>query len=256
MDKFARETKKKSIATSCGTFEAQVYEPIQKSSQVGAQINLTFTPNTSVADQPIGLIQTIKIERSEATLKEQYDDEPLKLKRMTKTGAHIDQSTYVDPKGSVVPEGEKKATSIAQTNPVYNATNRKDLIAKKLTQGTETNTFGSTHSPDGTDPARLVDAPSRFILHDETIRHSFETTALTLTAPFRYLGSVTWGYTAVATDGLKNVKVELHPFAKSSDDLPSEEFLAAAQLWNEQTVPDPASKEEFPRVQIPLKNSK
>jgi hypothetical protein len=256
MDKFAKEAKKKSITTSCGTFEAQVYEVIQNSSQVGARISLTFTPGVSVADQPIGLIQTTQISRSEATLTEQYEDEPFKLKRMTKKGTHIDQSTYVDPKGNVVSEGEKKATSIPQTNPVYNATNRKDLSATKLSQGTETNQFGSIHSPSGTDPARIIDAPSRFILHDETIHHAFETTALTLTSPVRYLGSVTWGYTAVASDGLKNIKVDLHPFVKSSDDLPSEEFLMAANLWNEQTVADPSSDKQIARVQIPLKSSK
>lgn len=256
MDRIAKEAKKKGVTTSYGTFEAQEYEVIKNGTQVGARINLTFTPAISVADKPIGLIQTIQINRTEATLEEQYEDEPSKLKRMTEKGTHIDQSTFVDEKGNVVPEGEKKAASIPQTNPVYNATNRKDLRATKLIQGTETNAFGSIHSPDGMDPARVIDAPSRIILPDETIHHSFETAALTLTSPFRYLGSVTWGYTAVATDGQKNIKVELHPFAKSSDGVPSEEFLKAAKLWNEQTVADPSLGEKIPRVQIPLENSK
>lgn len=248
-----------------GTFQAPKYQIIRNSSEVGIVINLTFMPRPEeeAAKQPVGLIQTVRLRRTEMTIQDQYSDEPLKVQRMTGSGTHIDQSTYVNEKGGVLTEAEAKkmwATEtkapIPQTNPVYVATNTAASTAKTLLANTGTNNFGAIYLPGGTDPARLIDAPSRLILPDETIEHVFEVAAITLTEPYRYLGSVTWGY--IAKVGKKITEPEVLPqtFQKLGEIIPSEEFFAAAALWNGQKVIDYGLNEKIARVQIPLVSKK
>lgn len=259
------EVTEMTIETPYGTFEAKKYVATQEKYtgviQVGASINLTFTPKISVevADSPIGLLQTVRLKRSQITLLEQYEDEPLKLLRMTEAGTHIDQSTYVTKTGQVLSEHDAKIMwktgadiPITQTNPIYNATNTLDSWATKLTQQTGTNEFGSIYKPNGSELARLVDSPSRILFPEEEIEHVFEVTALTLSGSSRYLGSVRWGYTATVSKDAKHADFALLPLQKLSDGNPTEEFKRAAEKWNGQPVPDYRLKEKIERVQIPL----
>lgn len=263
MENMHRE-EKDVVETKYGFFKIEEYaeSPLKPFSgglvQVGATLKVKFIPKPEldVAKQPIGLIQTTRMERTEVTLAEQYEDEPLKLKRMTKNGTHIDQSTYVDAKGHVVSEDDAKKMfqkreemPIAQTNPVYNATNilGEGGSAKTLLQQTGTNAFGSIYLPEA-QAARLVDSPSRLLLPEETITHSFEIVALTLTEPYKFLGSMSWGYTAVAG---KKVTITLLKLTRCGDEEPTEEFKVAAQLWNAQKIVDYSRNEEISRVSIP-----
>ena len=245
------------IETTYGTFTAS-----SKPSQWGVSMNLTFRPHpeAKAAKQPVGLIQTTRLTRTQMSLKDQYEDEPLKLKRMTELGTHIDQSTYVDTKGQVLTETEakelwsKEQVCIPQTNPVYNATNSQHKTARSLLEYTELSpSFGRIYDPgDQGQPARLIDNPSRLVLQDETIEHVFETVALTLAEPYRYLGSVTWGYKIVAGKQVTQAKLTPYSLTKLSDSIPTEEFLTAAALWNEQKIVDYSLNEKISRVQIPL----
>ncbi len=245
------------IETTYGTFTAS-----SESSQQGVSMKLTFRPHTDTkaAKQPVGLIQTTRLTRTQMSLKDQYEDDPLKLKRMTELGTHIDQSTYVDTEGHVLTEAKaeelwkKEQVCIPQTNPVYNATNSQHKTARSLLEYTEPSpSFGRIYDPgDQGQPARLIDNPSRWVLPNEKIEHVFETVALTLTEPYRYLGSVTWGYKIVAEKLPSEARLTPYSLTKLSDSIPTEEFLAAAELWNGQKIVDYSLNEKISRVQIPL----
>lgn len=249
------------IETTYGTFTASF-----QTSPMGVSIQLAFRPHPDgkAAKQPVGLIQTTRLTRTQMSLSDQYKDEPSKLKRMTTAGTHIDQSTYTDPSGEVLTEAEaetfwkEKEVCIPQTNPVYNATNSQDKTARSLLDYTEpSDKYGRIYDPDHpSEPARLFDSPGRIILESETLEHTFETVALTLTKPYRYLGSVTWGYKIVS--GKLVTQATLTPYVptKCSDGIPTEEFLASAALWNGQGVVDYSLSERVARVAIPIPTRK
>lgn len=253
------------IQTAYGTFKVEKYELTRTNAStavmVGATLQVTFTPDGAKdsVNQPIGLIQAVRIFRETDTAKGQYEDDTSKVARMTERGTHIDQSTYVDPKGNVLSEQEakeqyqkSKQIPIPQTNPVYHATNMLDKYATTLIQQAGPNGYGCMYSPTGKPFAQLSDSPHRVITEiHETILHEFEIVALTLTSPYRCLGSMTWGYKAISGDTPTNIKHYLLDVAPGKDDRPTDEFRKAAELWNKQKVYDFSQAEKIARVQIP-----
>lgn len=253
------------FTTKYGVLEVKEYRPTRGKvfdfPTAGVTFTVTFTPDgsLSISGQPIGFIQAVRSFRETQTSKEQYEDDRSKVARMTDRGTYIDQSTYVDEAGKVLTEQEAKKLfkqgqkPILQTNPVYNATNIPGKYAEKLTQQAAANDYGCIYSPSGTSPARLTDSPGRAITDiGETIRQEFETVALTLTEPYTYLGSITWGYTAISSmNDSTNIKLNLGPVEQGSEHGPTAEFKQAARLWNQQQVFDFLGDKIMVRVQIP-----
>ena len=259
-----------SVSTSYGTFvAADSYKATVRddkhSFSVSASIDLSFTPSDTkgtVATRPVGLIQACRVTRAGLTIEDQLADEPLLVARIKASpgGWYIDQYSYAKD-GKKISEAEARKAAVqnalsvvTQTNPVYNAMNTKDKnLAVKLLDNTGENSFGQIFHPTGKPSARLIDTPGRILLPDDhqTFIHEFEVAAVTLTdhAP-RYLGSVRWGYEARREGNAYKAKVL--EFALISDGQPSSKFVEAAVAWNNQKLPDYATKEKISRVAIPV----
>lgn len=232
---------------------------------VGATIDLTFMPSDTKADlvdKPIGLVQACKVTRPGIPLAEQLADEPLLLARINASPSewYIDQYSYAKDGKKISEEDAKNITGkailslVPQTNPVYNSLNvTYEKLAKTLRDNTGENTFGRIYSSVSGLPARLNDAPSRTLIADSdaTFRQEFETAAVTLTSPSRYIGSVRWGYTAQRQPNNKYVVATI-PFATVSNDRPSATFFGAAAAWNGQKLVDYSINEKIARVAVPL----
>jgi len=264
------------VDTNGGTFDTTTYSATNVGAgvgkQVGASINLKFTPNDLVEANTIGLIQTVKTLRS------------------TKSGGPVNDPSYVPPSSpglvgnQSVSLGAKEGdegraidqidsanpghSTLPQTSPFY-AVGNKDAsgatpakVAGTLTdvQPDPANGWGQHGShkrkPDGTfEPAvdaTLSDAPARRIAFaGQEWEHSFEVTALVADGPMAntYLGSVAWGWRANAAG---TASLSPNPISLVRAGAPTSEFMAAGEKWNKTTFKDPGTGKTHDSVDVPI----
>jgi hypothetical protein len=207
--------------------------------EYGADIEISFTPNTSVDAETIALVQTAESYRSglvghldplddvpqPSTVKTAKDQDVFKSRMVDDDvrdfGTHIDASpesripvyfTARDPKS----KDESLASSVPR--PDYKVV-PSDESTRKLTQ------FGWRTPKKGTKPAQMGDIPRLTVGEAESASQKFETTALAIEGVQKgtYYGSVQWGWRKEAG------KTEATPidFQLSKDASPSPAFFKA-----------------------------
>lgn len=274
----------RAVTTNGGVFDTTTYAPISGGSDVagsvvGADIDLTFTPNDLVEANTIGLTQTVKTMRSTATSGGAVND-PSNARRDPPSGAGktalnagdgpgvdigrgIDRTDFTSKPN---PDGTK--STLPNTNPMYGAHNTPADpttapatpagVSTALTDTTpgSTATFGShKRKSDGTFDApvdaELSDGPRRVLEFDkQQWTQSFETTAIVLDGPMAntYLGSVAWGWRSDASANTIMVPTALSIIQAGA---PTSDFMDAATKWNTMKVKDPTTGTEYDTVDLP-----
>lgn len=191
----------------------------------GADMTLTFEPGDNIDAKKIGLTQSVKTLASGSPIV-------------------VDPSTATRMVPSGPGAGYEHDRIAERNNPMYGSPSLG--AGKGLKDTAETNApSGSTPSvgtnatyelghrfvkPDKSvdkKNASIWDKPERNAANDTSM--IFETTALAIEGAQAgsYYGSVSWGW---ERDGSGTLK--LLPFTKVSDGVPSQNFLAAAEMWN------------------------
>jgi len=198
------------VPTHYGEFRDKKLVPV---SDYGAEIELEFHPNTKVDAKKIGIVQTVKgYMGGHAT-----DFSPTRMNRTTADGLYIDR---ID----------------ERNNPIYGG---QSLDANKGKLGDTNNSGGNYHlgwkykdaaGADQTKEAYLYDKPTQGGGNKKNSGQVFETTALAIEGAQEgtYYGSVKWGW---EVDGAN--KFSLLPLSLISLGLPSKEFIAGAEKWND-----------------------
>ena len=202
---------------------------------IGAEIAIEFTPGTGAPiGKKIGLIQTVT-----ATVNKKPDPTDRETVPLDKQGRAIDRD-----------KGDDTAPT---TSPVYGVHNTSASSAHTLAGGVQKlgeNTYGMRNRFLKNKPAKLWDKPSSAVgkLSDEVGKH-FETAAVVLEGPNsgQYLGSVKWGYVKPA--GKKEPQLDSPGLELCTFGNPSENFVAAANAWNEAARP---KGQELVKVPVPI----
>lgn len=224
------------VETYGGKFETVTYEDASGRDASGfidhpsAKIELEFWANELVDCPKIGMTQTTNAH---------VDGAPAPV-RAEVTG----RSTTLEDHGE---EGRYLDRAAQRENPMYGVNNQAaGTLNPQLGDGANAANSRWGHRtvlPDGTvdeAEAYLYDKPSRNRAvtdaaagKGQTVSHQFETTALCVEGELAgtYLGSVQWGYQVDADNNYS-----LTPFAVVSMGAPTQQFMAAAQLWNDATV--------------------
>lgn len=207
--------------------------------QVGANIQVNFTPGELVFAETVGLIQTVKtLTNSAAGRPLNQTSFPAGNKRNFALtagegdlGRAIDQGDGADP----------------NTNPLYAVEDPVGTDSRTLTDVSADARFGGhghrRQLADGTvdtEDAWLGDRPSRRITFaGQEWRQTFEVAALVLDGAMSntFLGSIEWGWRADATG---TATVDPSPVTVVGMGTPSANFMAAAQKWNDATLTDSA----------------
>ena len=191
----------------------------------GADMTLTFEPGDLIDAKKIGLTQSVKTLASGSPIV-------------------VDPSTATRMVPSGPGAGYEHDRIAERNNPIYGS---KTLGAGKGLKDTPRSNAPSGSTPSvGTNTtyelghrfvkpdksvdkknASMWDKPERNAANDTSM--IFETTALAIEGPQAgsYYGSVSWGWERDSSGTLK-----LLPFTKVSDGVPSQNFLAAAEMWN------------------------
>ncbi len=259
----------RAVRTSGGTFETPEYAA-KRPPAWGALFTLAFTPNSTVEAEHIALVQTAR-----STTGGPGHETP--LIRTSGQGATTDPLLTVNDPAS--PGHGTRIDSPGGTNsPVYGsergATGLGDLHAEPmgrvdrherdvpvgtLREGSVPSLTGG-HAQEGfrrvsggraeVQQAVLTDAPGGYSSgrYDGVIRDGhFETAALAVDGrqPGRWLGAVAWGYHVDATG-----RSTLQPRAitRVSDGDPSAAFAAAANQWNQATLPGGEPTIDLPAI--------
>ena len=232
------------LGTHYGEFKAEYFEEIKLDGKaVGVDMYLKFTPNTEVDATKIALTQSVKnyIDGKPTAI----DD--LKEAQQVKSGAgkgyNIDQSSEnrnpLFATGKEPARDKDKLESYDTPHPVRELSRTEkeaDAAAKKT--GRKYDGWGEHgHRKQEGEAWKVKDAE----LHDDARLPTskansgkvFETTALAIDGAQKgtYYGSVSWGLKTDAAGKLSKVDV-----AKVSEAVPSQNFMAAAKLWNASTA--------------------
>jgi len=232
------------LGTHYGEFKAEYFEEIKLDGKaVGVDMYLKFTPHTEVDATKIALTQSVKnyVDGKPIAL----DD--LKEAQQVKTGAgkgyNIDQSSEnrnpLFATGKEPASDKDKLESYDTPHPVRELSRKEkeaDAAAKKT--GRKYDGWGEHgyRKQEGADwkvkDAELHD-DARLPTNKANSGKLFETTALAIDGAQKgtYYGSVSWGLKTDAAGKLSKVDV-----AKVSEAVPSQNFLAAAKVWNASTA--------------------
>jgi hypothetical protein len=227
------------VVTAGGVWNTTTYEPwgperpdIMSDWGIGAEISLSFMPGKgSPKGDKIGLIQSVKALNNGIADPTGHEAVPLN-----------DQGLAID--------RDKGESGERTTNPVYGAHNTKTKKATGLTGNVPKsgeNKYGIRNRIGANKPATLWDKPSSAVNPGE-ISKTFETTAVVLEGKQagNYLGSVSWGYRR--SKGAKKPHLDPATLTLASFGNPTEEFLSAAQSWNEAAT----NKEGENLVKVPI----
>ena len=232
------------LGTHYGEFKAEYFEEIKLDGKaVGVDMYLKFTPHTEVDATKIALTQSVKnyVDGKPIAL----DD--LKEAQQVKTGAgkgyNIDQSSEnrnpLFATGKEPASDKDKLESYDTPHPVRELSRKEkeaDAAAKKT--GRKYDGWGEHgyRKQEGADwkvkDAELHD-DARLPTNKANSGKLFETTALAIDGAQKgtYYGSVSWGLKTDAAGKLSKVDV-----AKVSEAVPSQNFMAAAKVWNASTA--------------------
>ncbi|WP_433302552.1 DUF4157 domain-containing protein [Actinoplanes sp. CA-030573] len=253
----------RAVRTNGGTFDTASYRPISAPTgsageQLGAHIELDFTPGDLVESTKIGMIQTVKAMKASTPagprdtvatgVGDPEEGQLIMGPGQADPGRELDRSVH--------PGGRDQPN----TSPIYGVHNSPAFTAAKLAEGTP-GTGGSQWGSHTRDPrtgrflpavaARIDDTPGRQIEFDgQTFEQTFESTAIVVEGPMpvdTYLGSVSWGW---RSDAAGDVTVD--PVTLVRAGTPSAEFMGAAERWNAATFHDTASGDAATPVAVPL----
>jgi hypothetical protein len=228
------------IPTHYGEFKAEYFQEIKDDGKaIGADLYLKFTPNAEVDATKIGLTQSVKNYVDGTPIAVDVTKEAQQVKGGTAKGYYIDQlSEYRNPMYSTSAEPASNKDKLES----YDTPSK----VKELTQAEkDANTAAKRTGPkyDGwgehgyrkqeagawkTKDAELHDGPTLPTTKANSGK-LFETAAVAIdgTQKGTYYGSVSWGLKTDAAGKLSKVDV-----AKASEAVPSQNFMAAAKLWN------------------------
>lgn len=224
------------VETYGGAFETKTYEDASTADGAGfitrpsAEIELEFRANELVNCPKFGITQTTnaQVEGAPSPVRAEVTG------RSTTAADHGEEGRYLDRAGQ-------------RTNPMYGVDNQAPGVANPQLGGganAANSRWGHrTVQPDGSideTEAYLYDKPARnravtdpVANKGQSISHQFEATALCVEGNLSgtYLGSVRWGYQVDADNNFS-----LTPFGVVSMGAPTQQFMAAAELWNGATV--------------------
>lgn len=224
------------VETYGGAFETITYADASSKDASGfidgpsAEIELEFRANELVNCPKFGMTQTTNA---------QVDGAPSPV-RAEVTGRSTTQAEHGE-------EGRYMDRAAQRTNPMYGVNNQAAGTANPQLGGganAANSRWGHRiikpdHSIDEAE-AYLYDKPARpravtdpVAGKGQAISHQFETTALCVEGDLAgtYLGAVRWGYQVDADNNFS-----LTPFSLVSMGAPTQQFMGAAQLWNDATV--------------------
>ena len=228
------------VNTHFGEFKDEYFADIkQDGTAIGADLFLKFTPNDKVDATKVALTQSVKNYVEGNPIAVDVTKEAQQVKSGTAKGYYVDQlSEYRNPlyATSGEPGSDKdKLESYATPSPVRELTQaEKDAnTAAKLTgpkyDGWGEHGYRKKIGADWkTKAAELHDAPT-LPTRKANSGKVFETAAVAIdgTQKGTYYGSVSWGLKTDAAGKLSKVDM-----AKASDAVPTQNFMAAAKLWN------------------------
>lgn len=234
-----------------GTFTDVRYEGMQGQRQVGAIMDLSFSPNDMIQSPKIGLTQTVKALKDGA-INAGEGREDLQQRMQGRKG--LDPGRFLD-RGA--PKDVRKDKHYYQENPIFGMENQPTSEDRTLGGATsrtvkanrlggddvdhpdvKAGTYGSRDSDGNIVPATLHDEPGRPVGGNLDI--SFETAAVVLEGAQKgaYLGSVEWGFKASGESA-----PTLYPFKLISKGTPTKAFMQSVNLWNKQTDLEMLTKE-------------
>jgi len=226
-----------------GTFTDVRYEGAQGHGQVGALIDLSFTPNELVQSPKIGLTQTVKAMKDGVVNAGEGRED---LRQRMQGRKDKDEGRFLD-RGA--PKDLRKDKHFYQENPIFGMENQPSSDGRSLGGATsrtikanrlggddvdhpdvQAGTYGSRDDKGNVVAATLHDEPGRPTGGD--LDMSFETAAVVLDGAQKgaYLGSVEWGFKASG-----NGAPTLYPFKLISKGTPTKAFMKSVNLWNKQT---------------------
>jgi hypothetical protein len=235
------------VETAGGEWEATEYKPYRNGTKLGADFALEFEAGDPVVADKIGLVQTVKTEKSSPTgdINPEFADHHQKALATPAEGGTPDAAI------------DQKQKESLHTNPLY--IDESGTSSKNLADGTETSALGQLGHrrlvlpPSGFDegPATMTDHPHTTLdFEDQIVTQRFEVAALALDGPFTalYLGSIAWGWKTVPG---KYTPDRLAPdIAVVREGSPSGAFAEAAQRWNDATLRDQGRSYET--VDLPI----
>ena len=241
------------VRTSGGEWETTTYTAAS-GGDLGANIDLKFTPKDPVIADNIGLTQTVNTQKSATA------GGPVTTpSSVSGRNAALSLPAAGSDPGRAVDQGDPTGDTVPNTNPLYAVENSPGKVSATLTDVAPTAGFGSHASrkrngAGGFDenPGNLKDGPRRGLeFAGQEWRQSFEATALALDGPLAnmYLGSVAWGW---KTDDKGVTTLDPDPIKVVREGPPTAAFMDAARTWNAATFTDPSTGTTHDTVDLPI----
>jgi hypothetical protein len=250
------------VPTNGGEFDTTTYRPVNDAHRadaagvgkiVGAHIELTFTPNSLVVADHIGLTQTVN------TMESSVAGGPVSTpSSVGARNAALSLTAAEGEQGRAVDQGDSgDADTIPNTSPLYNVENTPGSIATTLTDvpanvaphASRTRTAaGGFNSQTGT----LADEPTRPITFaGQQYNQKFEVAALVLDGPMAntYLGTVEWGWNS---DAAGTAALDPAAIRMVSAGAPTTAFMDAARKWNAASFTDPTTGSTHATADLPI----
>lgn len=257
----ALQLKASSVENQYGKFTATSYSPHPtdiRRDMVGAEFRLQWQPDTSVIqDGTFGLVQ--KVNRTQLGIRKIKDGGPIEhskpdgihdfFKRITTDGA---EQQHIDSLAEDYGNGKFKTD-----HPVYGSLGKHTgLEIEPTTMERPSNEISVVNNSTVKSNAKLDDKPAvfRYLTGDKEAfiggfaadkpavyevfnRDEFEVRVLGLSGPLKgkYLGGIKWGWVKDG-EGHREDPEEISLF---EDDLPTDEFVAAALKWNQAKINAP-----------------
>ena len=251
------------VRTNGGDFDTTTYTATNDATgadaagvgkMVGAQIALTFAPNSLVVADNIGLLQTVNTQASTAAGGPVNTPNPASPRK-----GSISLTAAEGEEGRAIDQGDPgDADTIPNTSPLYNVENTPGNVAATLTDVPADPAFGlhafrKRNAAHGFDVqvGTLGDRPRRQITFaGQQYNQKFEATALILDGPMAntYLGSIEWGW---QNDAAGNATLDPDPIRMVSAGAPTTAFMDAARKWNAATFTDPTTGTVHDTVDLP-----